>query len=72
MTNPIKIAGLGSDWTERYAKLYKEKLCEVGFEAKILNISGRFYVVYSYRIFTTEEIDNLLKELFGEKNDEVE
>lgn len=70
MTSPIKIAGIGCQWTEHYAKLYKEKLCEVGFEAKIMYLRGDYYVSYSYRAFTTEELNKLVKEIFGEENDE--
>ncbi len=70
MTSPIKIYGIGCNWTERYAVLYKEKLCEVGFEVKLLKVNGESYVAYSYRTFTNEELDLLLKGIFGE-NDET-
>lgn len=69
-TSPIKIAGLGCNWDERYAMLYKEKLCEVGFHAKTLKIEDGFYVAYSYRSFTFEEIQVTLNEILGEENDE--
>jgi hypothetical protein len=70
MTKPLKIAGQGCDWTEEVAALTKNRLCEVGFYARILNLNSKFYVVYSYRDFTKEEAFAVLSQTFVEKEHE--
>lgn len=70
MTKPIRIAGIGCNWDEGYARLYKNKLCDVGFEVRILNRKMGYFVAYSYRSFTAEEADALLKITLGEENDD--
>jgi hypothetical protein len=67
MTQPIKITGIGCSWTSEEALFSKNRLCEVGFYAKLLYIKEHYYVLYSYRDFTNEEAIELLNKTFGGK-----
>ena len=67
MTQPIKISGVGCEWTSEEALFNKNKLCEVGFCAKLLYVNGHYYVLYSYTDFTNEEATELLNKAFGGK-----
>lgn len=69
MIKHIKIAGIYSNWTEEYANIYKEKLCEHGFESKVIMHEKKFYVAYSHRIFSKKEINKLIIKLFGEQDE---
>ena len=61
-SNPIKIAGLGANWTKEYAVLFKNKLNELGFHARVVNESDRFLVLYCYRDFDIEEGEKILSQ----------
>lgn len=66
MIHPVKIFGIGCEWTNEEALFNKNRLCEVGFSAKLLYVNGHYYVLYSYRDFTKEEaIEILNKALEG-------
>jgi hypothetical protein len=73
MKSPIKIAGIGCSWDFSYALLYKDKLCEVGYCAKILYVKEAHHVAYCYREFTSSEAESLIIDIFRkeEKNDTV-
>lgn len=63
MRNDIKFAGLLSSWSCEYAKAYSDKLHEMGFSAKPLQLSNTYIVAYSYKSFNSDEAWLSLRDL---------
>jgi len=62
MNNIIKIAGLNMEWKEFYARIYKDKLDDLGFDSKLIEHENKYYVAYSHKIFNKQNaIDALMK-----------
>ncbi len=59
----IKFAGLASQWNFEYAKIYSDKLHEMGLFAKPVKVTGVFIVAYAYRSFTKNDIEQALDTL---------
>jgi len=71
MNNSIKIAGLGLGWSKEYAWTYKELMCEVGFQSKVIESNGGFFVAYSHKSFTIRESIEILEFISKEETDET-
>ena len=70
--SPIKVAGLGLQWSPDYARQYGQKLEELGYYTKeaISTLSGSpvAYVIYSYRPFVPDEARQVLMEFLDEES----
>ena len=64
----IKFAGLVSEWTIEYASSYAEKLFELGFYAKSIELNGKKVVAYGNYPFTRLDIDKEVLKMFSEGN----
>lgn len=64
---PLKVAGIGLSWDEKYAIAYCNRLFEMGFFAKRYEAAeGKFLVGYSHRDFTLPELEVVLDHLIVE------
>ena len=57
MRTDIRFAGIAAHWTESYAKIYCEKILEMGWCARVMsnNTDDGFFVVYAHRPFCRKE-----------------
>jgi hypothetical protein len=68
---PIKIAGIGLDWTVNFAQIYKDFLIELGYEAKIIELPDKrgILVAYSVISFSRSEAIKVLESLTSDDLD---
>ena len=59
----IKIAGLGLQWTDKYAILYKDALIDMGYETRIIKTESQCCVAYCSVPFEVNEALDMLKSL---------
>jgi hypothetical protein len=72
MRQDILFAGLRSSWSHAYAKIYADKLHEMGFCAKAMCNECSSFVAYSHRHFTPHEVSDVLKQLEGNSENNSE
>jgi hypothetical protein len=66
----IRFAGLASKWDAEYAKAYSDKLHEMGFSAKPLELTtDKFIVAYAHRPFTRDEVEQALDVILAQKGE---
>jgi hypothetical protein len=70
--NSIKFAGLLNAWDFAAAKVYSNKLHEMGFFAKVIKIGEVFGVAYCHRTFTQIECHATFESMFQNVEGESE
>lgn len=53
--NYIRFAGISLNWDQQYAKKYCEKLIEMGYCTKIIDVNPFYIVSYAHKPFSVKE-----------------
>lgn len=66
----LRFAGIALKWTYEFAKDYADKLFEMGYEAKVIDVNEEHIVAYGYQAFGKADAIIAFEHLVRQKTEE--